>query len=104
MKYGQLSCIESYSCYLQQRLSIELFSYWTPGCSQKGPMNKVCLSICPKVLLELAKFFLELSMMLVAHVVLCMTEPDFFKQYFCAQNGENRLSLGFFECIGKFSY
>ena len=43
-------------------------------------------------------------MMLGADVVLCMTEQDFFKIIFCPQNGENRPSPGFFECIGKFSF
>ena len=38
-------------------------------------------------------------MVLGAHAVLCMTEPDFFKIMFYSQNGENRPSLGFFECI-----
>ena len=41
-------------------------------------------------------------MVLGAYVVLCFTEPDFLKIMFCPQNGENRPSLGFFECIGKF--
>ena len=43
-------------------------------------------------------------MVLGAHAVLCMTEPDFFKIMFCSQNGENRPSLGFFECIGEFVF
>ena len=43
-------------------------------------------------------------MVLGAHVVLCMTEPDFLKKMFYPQNGENRPSPGFFECIGKSSY
>ena len=43
-------------------------------------------------------------MVLGAHVVLCMTEPDFLKIMFWPQNGKNRLSPGFFECIGKFSF
>ena len=38
-------------------------------------------------------------MVLGAHAVLCKTEPDFFKIIFWSQNGENRPSLGFFECI-----
>ena len=60
---------------------------------------------CSEVLLELALyFFLELNMVLRAHVVLCMTEPNFLKIMFCPQNGENRPSLRFFECIGKFSF
>ena len=41
-------------------------------------------------------------MELGAHVVLCMTEADFSKKMFCPQDEENRPSLGFFECIGKF--
>ena len=52
----------------------------------------------------LFSFFLELNMMLGANVVLCMTEPDFFKIIFCPKNGENRPSLGFFERIEKFSF
>ena len=43
-------------------------------------------------------------MVLGAHMVLCMTEPEFLKILFCPQNGENRPSPGFFECIGKFSF
>ena len=43
-------------------------------------------------------------MVLGAHVGLYMTEPDVFKKMFYPQNGENRPSLGFFECIGKFSF
>ena len=49
-------------------------------------------------------FFLELNMVLGAHVVLCMTEADFPKKVFCSQNEENRPSLGYFECIGKFRF
>ena len=52
----------------------------------------------------LFSFFRELNMVLGAHVVLCMTEPDFLKKMFYPQNGENRPSPGFFECIGKSSY
>ena len=43
-------------------------------------------------------------MVLGAQVVLCMTKPDFSKTIFCPQNGENKPSLGFFECVGKFSF
>ena len=57
---------------------------------------------CPEFFLELALyFFLELSIVLGAPVVLCMTVPDRLKIIFSLQNGKNRLSLGFFECIGK---
>ena len=45
-------------------------------------------------------------MVLEAHVVLRMTEPEpeFLKIMFCPKNGENRPSLWFFEYIGKFSF
>ena len=54
MRYAKLSCIEFYSCYLQQCLEIDLFSYRTPDHGQKGHMNKVCPSFCSEVFLELA--------------------------------------------------
>ena len=57
MRYAKLSCIEFYSCYLQQCLSIDLFSYRTPGHGQKGHMNKVCPSFCSEVFMELALQF-----------------------------------------------
>ena len=43
-------------------------------------------------------------MVLGAHAVLRMTEVDFLKIMFCPQDGENRPSPGFFECVGKFSF
>ena len=106
MRYAKLSCTEFYSCYLQQCHSIDLFSYRIPPShGQKGHINKVCPSFCSEVFLELAlQFFLELNMVLQAYVVLCITEADFLKIMFCPQNGENRPSPGFFECIGKFSF
>ena len=105
MRYAKLSCIEFYSCYLQQYLSINLFSYRTPGHGQKGHMNDVCPSFCLEVFLDLAlQFFLEFYMVLGTHVVLYMTEPDFLKIMYCPQNREKRPSLGFFECIGKFDF
>ena len=106
MRYAKLSCTEFYSCYLQQCHSIDLFSYRIPPShGQKGHINKVCPSFCSEVFLELAlQFFLELNMVLQAYVELCMTEADFLKIMFCPQNGENRPSPGFFECIGKFSF
>ena len=45
-----------------------------------------------------------IKMVLGAHVILCMAEPDVLKKIFYPQNGENRPSPGFFECIGKFSF
>ena len=105
MRYAKLSCIESYSCYLQQCLSIDFFSYRMPVHGQKSHMNKVCPSFCLVVFLEFAiQFLLKLNMVLGAHVVLCMAEPYFLQILFCLQIGENRPSLWFFECIGKFSF
>ena len=106
MGYGKPSYIKFYSCYLQQCPSIDLFSYWTPFCGQNGPMNKVCTSFCLKVFLELAfQFFLEFSMVLGIHMVLCMTELHFLKIIFLPLKwGKYRPMLGFFECVGKFSY
>ena len=43
-------------------------------------------------------------MVLGAHVMLCLTEPDFLKIMLCSQNGENRPSPGFFEYIEKFGF
>ena len=43
-------------------------------------------------------------MMLGAYVVLRITEADFLKIMFCLPNSKNWPSLGFFECIGKFSF
>ena len=53
MSYAELSVTEFYF-YVQQCHSIDLFSYRTPGHSQKGHMNKVCLSFCAEFFLELA--------------------------------------------------
>ena len=43
-------------------------------------------------------------MVLGAHVMLCMRESDVLRKTFYPQNGENRPSPEFFECIGKFSF
>ena len=80
MKYGQMSCIQFYSCYQQQCSTIDLFSYWTRGWTQKGPMNYGLSILLPKSFLIMAHwFFLELSMVLGVHVVLCVTKQDFLK-------------------------
>ena len=42
MRYGKLSCIESY-CYLHLCLLVHLFSYWTPGGGQMS--YEKCLPI-----------------------------------------------------------
>ena len=84
--------------------SIDLFSYRTPGHGQKGHIRSVRTSVQTFSWTWLFTFFLELNMVLEAHVVLCMTEPDFLKIMFRHQNGENRPSPGFFEGIGKFSF
>ena len=78
MNYGMLSCIEFYSCYLQQYLSINLFSYWTPCCGQKGSINKVCPS-CPEFFLELALWFLLGLRMVLRPMWCCAWQPNFLK-------------------------
>ena len=90
MRYAKLSCTEFYSCYLQQCHSIDLFSYRTPPShGQKGHINKVCPSFCSEVFLELAlQFFLELHMVLGAHVVLCMTARFFEKNLLARKWGK----------------
>ena len=103
MRYVKLSCIEFYSFYIQQCLSIDLFSYRNPGYDQNGPMNKVCPSYCSEVFLELTLyFFLNSAWCLLMWC--CAWQPDFLKVMFCPRNGENRPSLGFFECVGTFSF
>ena len=65
-------------------------------------MNKVSFS--PEVFLKSSlQFFLELSMVLGA---IYYDRAGFFekKKFFAPKNGENRPSLGFFECIRKFRY
>ena len=69
-------------------------------------MNKVCRSFCLKVFLELAlQFFLELNMVLGAHAVLCMTEPDFLKTMFCPKMRQISQAQGSLNVyIGKFMF
>ena len=43
-------------------------------------------------------------MVLLVHVMLCMTESDFLKKYFYPRNGENVPKIGSFEFIGKSSH
>ena len=93
-----------YPCYLQQCHSIDLFSDRTPGHSQKDHMNKVCPSFWSFYGIGSLGFFWELDMVLGAHVVLCMTEPDFLKIMFSPHYGKNRPSPGYFQCIGKFNF
>ena len=93
-------------------------SFQTPGSGRKGPMNQG-LSFCPclEVFLGLAhQFCLKLSMVLVAHVLLCVTRPDvlcvtgpyFFKKIFLPPKwgkwAKNGRKTGFFKFIGKFSH
>ena len=89
MGYAKLSCTEFYPCYLQQCYSIDLFSYRTPGHTQKGHMNKVCPSFCSEVFMELAvQFFWKFKMVLAAHVVFCMTARFFEKKGFTPKMGK----------------
>ena len=52
-------------------------------------MNKVCPSFCQEAFLEFApEFFLELSMVLGAHVVLCVTGRFFENNTFSPKMGK----------------
>ena len=55
--------------------------------AQKGPVNRVCLSYCQEVILELA-LFLELNMVCGAHAVFCITELDFLKIFLPPKMGK----------------
>ena len=90
MGYAKLSCTEFYPRYLQQ-------------CAQLT-YSLIGLLAMARSWNWLFIFFRELNMMLGAQVVLCITEQDFLKKMFYSQNGENRPSPGFFECIEKFSF
>ena len=68
----------------------------------KGPMNKVCHSVQMFSWKWLFSFFLELSKVLRAQMVLWQSWI-FWKNIFAPKNQENRPSLGFFECIAKFN-
>ena len=103
MKYGKLSLIGFYSSYLQQCLPIELFSHWIPYLGPKGPISNVYPFVRNFYWNWLFRFFLELNMVLGAHVVLWQNWI-FEKKFFSPKNGENRPSLGFFECIWKFFF
>ena len=79
MKYGQLSCIDFYSCYQQEYLSIDLFSYWTPVGERKGTMNLSLPTLAFGSFLGIGLLvFLDLCMGSGAPVVVC-AQPDFFK-------------------------
>ena len=43
-------------------------------------------------------------MVLEAHVLLCVTESDLLKNFFCPKNGENGPKIGFFGFTEKFSH
>ena len=99
MRYAKLSCIEFYSCYLQQCHSIDFFSYRTPDRGQKGHMNKLYPSFYSEVFMELALQVFSGT----EHGVRGPCGVVFGrKKMFYTQNGENSPSPGFFECIGKF--
>ena len=91
-------------------------SFWTPGRGRKGPMNErlrpsVLPSFCPFVWKFswdwLISFFLKFSMVLGAHVLLCVTARFFEKSIFVQKIGEmgqKWAKIGFFKFIEKFSH
>ena len=73
-----------------------------------GVSLSVLLFFCPSMQKFswdwLVSFFLKLSIVLDAHVLLCEARPYFWKKSFCPQNWENGPKSGFFEFIGKISH
>ena len=68
---------------------------WLEGSYELG--SAFLPSFRPEVFLRLAhKFFLKLSMVLEANVVLCVTELDFSEKIILPQNGENGPKIGKF--------
>ena len=79
MRYGKLSWIEFYFCYLQQCFSIDIFPYWLPSNGQKYLRNKVCPSV--------QKFFWHLVFSFVWNSgwclgpIWCCDRAGFFEKY-----------------------
>ena len=89
MRHAKLSCTEFYFCYIQQCHSVNVFSYRTPGHNQKGHMNKVYLSFCSEVFMELALYFFSGTQHGVRGP--CGAVYDrarFFEKMFYPKNGE----------------
>ena len=97
MGYSQLNCTEFTLVIYSNATQL---SYRTPDHDQKGHMNNACLSFCSEV-------FMELALQFFSGTQHCVRGPCGIvydrARFFYPQNGENISSLGFFECIGKFS-
>ena len=104
MRYAKLSCTEFYSCYLQQCHTIATLIGLLAMARRVIWIRSVRPSVQKFSWNWLFSFFRELNVVLGVDVVLCMTKAHFLKKMFYPQNGENRSSPGFFECIGKFSF
>ena len=94
-RYGKLSRTEFYSFDLQQCLSIDLFCYWTTGC---GQLSGSFLGI------DSLAFSVTQHRVRGSYGVIHDWAGFFEKNVFTLKKGENKSSLGFFECIGKFSF
>ena len=66
---------------------------WTPSYGWKGPMNKAYPSVLPSESF-LGIDSLVFSMVLGAHVLLCVTEPYFFGKILFAQKWPNIVKNG----------
>ena len=97
MRYAELSCTDFYSFYLQQCYSIDLFPLALLAMARRIIWIRTVRPVQKFSWNWLFSFFLELYMVLGAHVVLCMT-ARFFKEMFYLQNGDNRPIPEFFEC------
>ena len=102
----KLSCTEFYPCYLQQCYLLINATQLTYSLIRLLAMARRVIWIrsvrhsAQKFSWNWLFFFVELKMVLGA--MWCYVwQWDFLKKMFYLQNGENRPTPGFFECIGK---
>ena len=80
-------------------------AFLDPAHGQNAPINSglfILPSFHPEVFSELIQFFLKLSMVLEAHVVLCMTAGFLEKKNFCPKNGPKIDFLNLLENVINF--
>ena len=79
---------------------------WTPSCERRGSVNQglcVLRSFPVEVFLVLTSyFFLKLSTLLEAHVVLCVAESNLSQKW--GKSARTGPKIQLFEVIGKFSH
>ena len=108
MRYAKLGCVLNLILVIYNKASQLTYSLiGTLAMARRViHMNKFCPPFCLEVFLELAiQFFLELNMVLGAHVVLCMTKPHFLKTMLRPKMGKIGQAQGSLNLyIRKFSF